>query len=123
MICVNELTTINCKNKEVLSNLCLLLSPYAPHIAAELWMHLGKNTTIATEKFPILREEYLIEEAHKYPISFNGKMRFLLELPLDLSKEEIETQVMNNPLSEKYLQGQTPKKIIIVPKKIVNIVL
>ena len=123
MICVNELTTIKCKNKEVLSNLCLLLSPYAPHIAAELWMHLGNNTTIATEKFPILREEYLIEEAHKYPISFNGKMRFLLELPLDLSKEEIETQVMNNPLAEKYLQGQTPKKIIIVPKKIVNIVL
>ena len=64
-----------------------------------------------------------MEEAHKYPISFNGKMRFLLELPLDLSKEEIETQVMNNPLAEKYLQGQTPKKIIIIPKKIVNIVL
>ena len=122
MICVNELTALKCKKRAILSDLCIILSPYAPHIAEELWSKLGNNESISYAVFPKHNEEYLTESNHKYPVSFNGKMKFLLDLPLTLSKEEIEKEVMGNEQTAKFLSGNTPKKVIVVPNKIVNIV-
>ncbi|WP_010518086.1 leucine--tRNA ligase [Croceivirga radicis] len=122
MICVNELTAQKCQSKEILSPLAVLVSPYAPHIAEELWQVLGNTTSIAEAAFPVFEEKYLVESSKEYPISFNGKLRFKLELPLDMSKEEIEKVVMAHDKTQDYLQGRTPKKVIVVPGKIVNIV-
>jgi leucyl-tRNA synthetase len=123
MICVNELTALKCNKKEILSDFCIILSPYAPHVAEELWNKLGNQESITFASFPQYNMEYLIEENHKYPISFNGKMKFLLEISLSLSKAEIEKQVISNEQTIKLLAGKTPKKVIVVPKKIVNIVI
>ena len=122
MICVNELATQKCNSKKILEPLALLVSPYAPHIAEELWSKLGHTTSIATAPFPKFEGKYLVESSKEYPISFNGKVRFKLELPADLSKEEIEAAVMANDKTQEQLQGRTPKKVIVVPGKIVNIV-
>ena len=122
MIAVNELSTQKCNSKEVLAPLLVLLSPYAPHISEELWSKLGNKESISTASFPKFEEKFLVEDVKKYPISFNGKMRFTLELPLDLSKDEIESVVMSHEKTIHYLEGRTPKKVIIVPGKIVNIV-
>ena len=122
MIAINELGTQKCNSKEVLEPLLILLSPYAPHISEELWSELGNKESISTAPFPKFEEKYLIEDVKKYPISFNGKMRFTLELPIDMSKDEIETVVMSHEKTIHYLDGRTPKKVIVVPGKIVNIV-
>ena len=122
MIAVNELSTQKCNSKEVLAPLLVLLSPYAPHISEELWSKLGNKESISTASFPKFEEKFLVEDVKKYPISFNGKMRFTLELPLDLSKDEIESVIMSHEKTIHYLEGRTPKKVIIVPGKIVNIV-
>jgi leucyl-tRNA synthetase len=122
MIAVNELTTLKCNKHEILEPLLVLLSSYAPHITEELWSKLGHKTSISTAPFPIFDAKYLVESAKKYPISFNGKMRFTLELSLDLSKEEIEKAVLENEKTVAQLEGRTPKKVIVVPGKIVNIV-
>jgi leucyl-tRNA synthetase len=122
MIAVNELTALKCNKKEVLEPLLVLLSPYAPHISEELWSKLGNKESISTISFPIFNAKHLVESSKNYPISFNGKMRFTLELPLDLSKEEIEKTVLENEKTIAQLDGNIPKKIIIVPGKIVNIV-
>ncbi|MEN8702610.1 MAG: leucine--tRNA ligase [Polaribacter sp.] len=122
MIAVNELTALKCNKREILAPLLVLLSPYAPHITEELWSLLGNNKTISTAPFPVFEPKHLVESAKNYPISFNGKMRFTLELPLDLSKEEIEKTVMAHEKTQEQLQGRTPKKVIVVPGKIVNIV-
>tara|TARA_R110002020_G_scaffold445058_2_gene656863 strand:+ start:7813 stop:10899 length:3087 start_codon:yes stop_codon:yes gene_type:complete len=122
MICVNELAAQKCNSKKILEPLALLVSPYAPHIAEELWSKLGHTTSIATAPFPKFEGEYLVESSKEYPISFNGKVRFKLELPADLSKEEIEAAVMANDKTQEQLQGRAPKKVIVVPGKIVNIV-
>tara|TARA_R110000787_G_scaffold137132_3_gene249869 strand:- start:164 stop:3004 length:2841 start_codon:yes stop_codon:yes gene_type:complete len=122
MIAVNELSTQKCNSKEVLAPLLVLLSPYAPHISEELWSKLGNEGSISTASFPKFEEKYLVEDVKKYPISFNGKMRFTLELPLDLSKDEIESVVMSHEKTIHYLEGRTPKKVIVIPGKIVNIV-
>lgn len=122
MIAVNELSAQKCNSREVLEPLAILVSPYAPHIAEELWEKLGHSESISTVPFPKFEEKYLVESNKEYPISFNGKMRFTLELPLDLSKEEIESAVMAHEKTAQYLEGRTPKKVIIVPGKIVNIV-
>ena len=122
MIAVNELTALKCHKKEILAPLLVLLSPYAPHITEELWSKLGNKESISTAEFPVFEEKYLIESAKKYPISFNGKMRFTLELPLDLSKDEIEAAVLADEKTIAQLAGVAPKKVIIVPGKIVNIV-
>jgi len=106
----------------VLDPLLILISPYAPHIAEELWSKLGHTTSIATAPFPQFEEKYLVESTKAYPISFNGKMRFTLELPMDLSKQAIEREVMANEKTMHYLEGRIPKKVIVVPGKIVNIV-
>jgi len=122
MIAVNELTAQKCTSVEVLEPLAILISPYAPHIAEELYKKLGHNKSIATAPFPVFDTKHLVESSKAYPISFNGKMRFTLELPLDLSKDDIEAAVMANEKTKHYLEGRTPKKVIIVPGKIVNIV-
>jgi len=122
MIAVNELSAQKCNSREVLEPLAILISPYAPHIAEELWEKLGHSESISTAPFPKFEEKYLVESSKEYPISFNGKMRFTLELPLDLSKDEIESAVMAHEKTAQYLEGRTPKKVIIVPGKIVNIV-
>ena len=122
MIAVNELTAQKCNKRAVLEPLAVIISPYAPHIAEELWNKLGNNKSISTAKFPVFNEKYLIESSKTYPISFNGKMRFTMELSLDLSKEEIEKAVLSHEKTQQHLAGRTPKKVIVVPGKIVNIV-
>ena len=122
MIAVNELTILKCNKRQILEPLAILVSPYAPHIAEELWSLLGNKTSISTADFPIFNPKYLLESSKNYPISFNGKMRFKLELSLDLSKEEIEKTVLENEKTIAQLAGRLPKKVIVVPGKIVNIV-
>jgi leucyl-tRNA synthetase len=122
MICVNELTSQKCTSKAILEPLAILVSPYAPHIAEELWEKMGHTNSIAHASFPKFEEKYLVESTKEYPISFNGKMRFKMELPLDMGKEDIESAVMAHEQTAKYLDGRTPKKVIVVPGKIVNIV-
>ncbi|GAA4804379.1 leucine--tRNA ligase [Litoribaculum gwangyangense] len=122
MIAVNELTAQKCTSKDILEPLLILISPYAPHIAEELWNQLGHNESISTAPFPKFDASHLVESSKNYPISFNGKMRFTLELPLDISKEEIEKAVLANEKTKEQLQGRAPKKVIVVPGKIVNIV-
>tara|TARA_R110002073_G_scaffold108336_9_gene243657 strand:- start:86948 stop:90397 length:3450 start_codon:yes stop_codon:yes gene_type:complete len=122
MIAVNELTALKCNKRKILEPLLILVSPYAPHIAEELWSQLGHSASISTADFPIFDAKHLVESSKNYPISFNGKMRFTLELPLDMSKEEMEKVVMAHEKTQAQLEGRTPKKVIIVPGKIVNIV-
>ncbi len=122
MIAVNELTAQKCNKREILEPLLVLISPYAPHIAEELWSTLGHEESISTVAFPVFEQKHLVESTKNYPISFNGKMRFTLELSLDLSKDEIESAVMEHEKTQTQLQGRTPKKVIVVPGKIVNIV-
>lgn len=122
MIAVNELTAINCHERSVLEPLAILISPYAPHIAEELWSRLGHDQSIATAPFPIFKPEYLVESEKEYPVSFNGKMRFTINLPLDLTKEQIEEIVMKDERTIRQLDGRTPNKVVIVPGKIINLV-
>ena len=122
MIAVNELTDQKCNNKAVLSDLLIILSPYAPHLAEELWQKLGNTESISKATWPVFNPSFLEEDAFEYPVSFNGKMRFKIELPTNLSKEDIEKEVLAAEQSAKYLEGKAPKKVIVVPKKIVNIV-
>ena len=122
MIAVNELTAQGCTSKTILEPLLVLIAPYAPHIAEELWEQLGHKESITTAEFPEFDASHLVESVKAYPISFNGKMRFTLELSLDLSKEEIEAAVMGNEKTLAQLEGRVPKKVIVVPGKIVNIV-
>jgi leucyl-tRNA synthetase len=123
MICVNELGDLKCNKRAILEPLLICLSPYAPHITEELWSLLGHKESIAFATFPLHNEEYLVDDSFTYPISFNGKMRLNIELPATLTVQEIEKEVMSREDVQKYLEGKTPKKIIIVPKKIVNIVI
>jgi leucyl-tRNA synthetase len=122
MIAVNELSAQKCTSKDILEPLLILISPYAPHIAEELWSKLGHTESISTADFPKFDASYLVESSKNYPISFNGKMRFTLELPLDLTKDEIEAAVMAHEKTIAQLEGRAPKKVIVVPGKIVNIV-
>jgi leucyl-tRNA synthetase len=123
MICVNELTDLKCTNRTVLNDLVILVAPYAPHMAEELWHLLGHSSSVTGARFPEVNENYLVENTFRYPVSFNGKTRFLLELPLNLSVQEIEKAALSAPESAKWLQGNPPRKVIIVPGKIINMVL
>ena len=122
MIAVNELSAQKCTSRAILEQLVVLVSPYAPHIAEELWSKLGHTTTIAKVPFPIFDASHLVESSKEYPVSFNGKMRFKLELPMDFSKDQIEEAVMSHEKTIEQLAGRAPKKVIIVPGKIINIV-
>ena len=123
MICVNELTSTKCRKRAILEPLAILIAPYAPHIAEEVWAAMGHETSICDAEFPVCNEAYLVESNTKYPISFNGKVRFTMELPADMSKEDVEKIVLSNEQTAKYLDGKAPKKVIVVPNKIVNIVM
>ncbi|WP_457618523.1 leucine--tRNA ligase [Lutibacter sp.] len=122
MIAVNELTALKCNKRAILEPLAIIIEPYAPHIAEELWKRLGHTESISTVDFPIFNPKYLIESTKEYPISFNGKMRFKLEFPMDMDKDAIEKAVMAHERTQAQLQGRIPKKVIVVPGKIVNIV-
>ena len=123
MICVNELTALKCNSKDILSDLIVLIAPFAPHLAEELWHALGNATTVCDAEWPVCNEAYLVESTVTYAVSFNGKTRFSMQVPNGTSKEEVEKLAMENPNSEKWIDGKTPKKIIVVPNKIVNIVI
>ena len=123
MICVNELTSLATNKREILKPLLILLSPYAPHIAEELWHTIGEEGSVVTAEWPELNETYLVEDNFTYPVSFNGKTRFMLSLPATLTPQEVEAAVLSAPEAEKWLEGKTPRKVIVVPKRIVNIVL
>jgi len=122
MICVNELTDAKCNKRAILEPLLICLSPYAPHITEELWKQLGHNESISTAPFPIHNEEYLVDDSVNYPVSFNGKVKFTLELAATLTPQEVEAIVRANEQTIKFLDGKEPKKVIVVPKKIVNMV-
>ena len=122
MICVNELQQLKCNHRAVLEPLAILVSPYAPHIAEELWSALGHEGSLLTVSFPKFEEKYLVESDKEYPVSFNGKMRFTIKLPLDLTAAQIEEIVMADERTQAQLQGKTPNKVIIVPGKIINLV-
>lgn len=122
MICVNELAQLKCNHRKILEPLAILVSPYAPHIAEELWSQLGHEGSVSTVAFPIFEEKYLVESEKDYPVSFNGKMRFTIKLPLDLTAAQIEEIVMADERTQAQLQGRTPNKVIIVPGKIINLV-
>ncbi|AZA75700.1 leucine--tRNA ligase [Chryseobacterium indoltheticum] len=124
MIAVNELQKLKCNKRNILEPLAVIISPYAPHICEELWSLLGnKESSIEFQKFPILNEDYLVEDEIEYPVSVNGKMKFKIALPATLSAKEVEDLVLQNDKMGMLLEGKTPKKIIVVPKKIVNIVI
>jgi leucyl-tRNA synthetase len=122
MICVNELAKLKCNKREVLSELIKLISPFAPHFAEEIWNALGNNESISFATIPVLDESYLVESTFKYPVSFNGKMRFLMDISLDAAKDEIEKTVLESEEAAKWIDGKSIRKVIVVPKKIVNIV-
>ena len=123
MICVNELQTQNCHERAILEPLAILISPYAPHIAEELWSKLGHKESISIVDFPICDEKYLVESEKEYPVSFNGKMRFTINLSLDLTVAEIEEIIMKDERTITQLAGNSPKKVIIVSGKVINLVL
>ncbi len=123
MICVNELGSLKCNKKKILSDLLIVLSPYAPHIAEELWSEFGNKESILKAIYPAFKQEYLTEESFEYPISINGKMRVKLDLPLNLTNQQIEETVLSNDQVQKWLEGKAPKKVIVVPNKIVNLVI
>ena len=124
MICVNELSDQKCNNRRILEQLTILMAPYAPHVTEEIWSKLGHvEGTLIDATYPEFNEAHLVESAYNYPVSFNGKMRFVLNLSLDLSIEQIQEQVMAHPDTIKWLEGKTPKKYIIVPGKIINMVI
>ena len=123
MICINELTALKCSNKEVLEPLLVLLSPFAPHFCEELWQQLGHTDSIEFEPLPTFDPGKVEETTKEYPVSFNGKMRFTIKLSLDMGVEEIKEAVMKEQKTQDQIDGTTPKKIIVVPGKIINIVI
>ena len=123
MICINELQALKTSSRQVLQPLLILLAPFAPHIAEELWHAIGEETTIVAAEWPKCDEKLLVEDSFKYPVSFNGKTRFTIELPREASQDEIREAVLSADEAQKWLEGKTPKKVIIVPGRIINIVL
>ena len=122
MICVNELNDLKCNKRVIINDLLILLSPYAPHIAEELWEKLGNKFSVTNEPLPVFDIGYLKEDIITYPVSFNGKMRFKLELDANLDKQAVEAAVMKHEKTVQLLEGKLPKRVIVVLKKIVNVV-
>ena len=121
MIATNQLTDLKCGSREVLEPMVVLIAPFAPHIAEELWHQLGHADSVCDAQWPVCDPQFLVEDTVKYPVQFNGKMRFMLELPADSTQEDAVKAVKEAPESAKWLTGE-PKKVIFVPKKIINIV-
>ena len=122
MICVNELNSLKCTNKDILSQLLVVLAQFAPHITEELWHEVGNNTTICDAQWPAFNEEYLKEDKVTYAVSFNGKARFNIEVAADTAREEVEKIALAHEGAAKWIDGKQIRKIIVVPGKIVNIV-
>jgi len=114
---------MKCNKREILEKLVVMIASYAPHIGEELWSLLGHKESVTYAAFPVFEEKYVKENSCVYPVSFNGKMRFKLELPVDMSKDDVIKAVMAEERAQKWIDDKTPKKIIVVPKKIINIVL
>ncbi|SBV95352.1 leucine--tRNA ligase [uncultured Dysgonomonas sp.] len=123
MICVNELTAAKCSKRVVLQEFLVVLAPFAPFVAEELWRALDNTTTIFDAEWPVFKEEYLAEDSFRYGVAFNGKVRFDIEFPADAVQADVEETVLKHELAQKWLEGKTPKKIIFVPKKMINVVL
>lgn len=123
MIATNELSSLKCNKNSVLEPLVILLAPYAPHLAEELWHALGNETTVFDESYPIFEAKYLVEDSKEYPIMINGKMRAKISFAADVPQEQMKTMVLQNELVQKWLDGKDPKKIIVVPNKIINVVI
>ena len=123
MIAQNELSALKCNKRAILEPIAVLLAPYAPHIAEEMWHRCGNESFVVNAEWPVCNEAYLVEDTQKYPVQFNGKVRFTLECPKDTPKEEVEKLVLAHEDTSKYLAGNTPKKVIVVPGRIVNIVM
>ncbi len=123
MICVNELNDLKCNKREILEPLTILLTSFAPHITEEIWQLCGNTESITYAEFPKCEEKYLVESTFEYPVSFNGKMRFKIKLPMDIDAKTAEQQVLDHEMAQKWIDGKTPKKVIFVPKKIINIVI
>ncbi|HNO99142.1 MAG TPA: class I tRNA ligase family protein, partial [Ferruginibacter sp.] len=123
MICVNELADLKCNKKEILEPLLILLTPYAPHIAEELWRQLGNEGSILDASYPAFNPALLVESSKEYPVSVNGKLRTSITLPIDLEQKQVEEEVLKNDVVQKWLDGKPPKKIIYVKNKMINVVL
>ena len=123
MVCVNELGDLKCSKKEILEQLLILLTPYAPHIAEELWSQLGNSGSILDAAYPVYNEKYLVETSKEYPVSINGKVRTNIQIALDAPQPEVEQIVLNNEIVQKWLEGKAPKKVIFVKGKMVNVVI
>jgi leucyl-tRNA synthetase len=122
MICVNELSSMKCNNSSILKDLCVLLSPFAPHVCEEIWCKFGNTKSISSVNYPIFNPQFLKENSINYPVSFNGKMRFNIILESSLGNDEIKKIVLNHEKTSKYFSGKKLKKVIIVPNKIINVV-
>ena len=122
MICVNELTQLKCKNRELMKTLTVLIAPFAPHIAEELWSHLGGEGSVCDAEWPKWNEDYLVESQVKMGVAFNGKARYEIQLPADADNATIEQTVREDERTAKYVEGKQIMKVIIVPKRMVNIV-
>ncbi len=122
MICVNDLTALKCNKKAILEPLVQILAPYAPHICEELWNRLGNTTSVTKSEFPTFNESFLVESNIEYPVSFNGKMRFKLNLPATATKDDVQKLVMEHEQAQKWIEGKQLRKFIFVPKKIINVV-
>ncbi|XTB54399.1 leucine--tRNA ligase [Fusobacterium nucleatum] len=122
MICVNELSSLKCHHRDVLAPLAVLVAPFAPHIAEELWKRLGNAESVTYAPYPVHEDKYLQEDSKEYPVSFNGKVRFKRAYATSMSVEEIEQAILADPQTAEQLQGNTPKKVIVVPNRIINIV-
>ena len=123
MICVNELSSLKCHHRDVLAPLAVLVSPFAPHIAEELWKRLGNTESITYAPYPVHEDKYLQEDSKEYPVSFNGKVRFKRAYATSMTPAEIEQAILSDPQTAEQLQGNTPKKVIVVPNRIINIVM
>ncbi len=122
MIAVNELGSQKCNNKAILSDLVVLVSPFAPHIAEELWCLLGNTSSVTVASWPKFEAVHLVESDFEYPVSFNGKMRFKISLTRNNGKREVEKALFEHEKTAHYLSGKDPKKVIVVPKRIINVV-
>ena len=122
-IAVNELGSLKCSKRAVLEPLVIALAPFAPHIAEELWHTLGHTTSVCDAQYPVCEEKYLVESSFEYPVSVNGKLRFKKEYALTLSPADIQADIVRTDEAQKWLEGKAPKKIIVVPGKIINIVI
>ena len=122
MICLNELSSLGAPKKAIFEPLIIALCPFAPHIAEEMWSRIGGSGFVVAQELPAIRKEFLVEDAYAYPVSINGKVRTKVELPLDLSKDQVEAEVLKLEVVQKWLDGSSPKKVIVVPGRIVNVV-